>query len=146
MTVAQTAPVRAKTLVILFREQTSSRYRKVPDCEGDVLGPGLEATPLGSGLEGPAECGLGANVRWRLSASLHLGDEVLDGALVQLGEGLRLSDGRHVVQRELEAELLKLTGLARKLFKGYSLLNSKYSIANKQTILVSRLQIFSFPT
>ena len=105
--------MRAETLVILFREQTSSKYRKVPDCEGDVLGPG--ATPLGSGLEGPAEGGLGENVRWKPSASLHLGDEVFDGALVQLGESLSLSDGRHVVQRELEAELLKLTGLARQI-------------------------------
>ena len=40
-----------------------------------------------------------------------LHDEVLHRPLVQLGEGLCLRDGGHVVQTEPEAELLQLPGL-----------------------------------
>ena len=40
-----------------------------------------------------------------------LHDEVLHRPLVQLGEGLCLRDGGHVVQAEPEAELLQLPGL-----------------------------------
>ena len=40
-----------------------------------------------------------------------LHDEVLHRPLVQLGEGLGLCDGGHVVQTEPEAELLQLPGL-----------------------------------
>ncbi len=41
----------------------------------------------------------------------HLCDKILDCSLVQLAEGLGLRDGCHVVQAELEAEILQLLGL-----------------------------------
>ena len=46
-------------------------------------------------------------IYWRYFLK-HLGDEILDGPLIQFGKSFSLCDSSHMVQRELEAEFFQL--------------------------------------